>query len=428
MGFSFIVDAEEAGSRLEVVLRKRFPEAARKPMRALLGTGVVRVTGSPAAKGTRLNQGEKVTCEQDLARRDFLPHPDPDLPVKVVHEDEHLLVVDKPAGMPSHPLIEDQRGAVANWLSAHYPETILAGSSPREAGLIQRLDIGTSGLLMVARTPKAHQAFWNLGKEGGIEKTYIILAMGKWRGPDHIKWPIAAHPTDRSRVLAVKGEGERYRGRLLPAETRVTLIRQLGRFFLAKISLLTGRRHQVRIHLAAAGNPLVGDQHYRGLDPFGLEGPFLHAGGLEMVHPFTKEPIYLDSALPDKLMKVLQTATALREQVPDEPPPRRGSGNDRRHDGPRGNGRNQGGTSHRGGGSQRSPRDGNRVDGNRADGNRSRPVGGGGQGRPNDRSPNSSGNSKGGGRRSSSGDGRSGGPAQGRKGGGKTGEGGSRRA
>lgn len=414
MGFSFIVEAEESGSRLEAVLRKRFPDAARKPLRALLGTGVVRVTGTPAAKGTRLEGGQEVTCEVDLARRDFEPLPDPDLPVRIVHEDEHLLVVDKPAGMPSHPLSDDQKGALANWLVAHYPETVKAGLAPREAGLVQRLDVGTSGLLLVARSKKVHTLLWDLGKAGGIRKTYFVLGIGRWHGPDRMTWPIAAHPSDRARVVAVKSPRERYRGRLLPAETELSLLRQLGRFFLARVSLVIGRRHQVRVHLSAAGNPLAGDTLYRGVDAFGLGRPFLHAGVIELIHPVTKKPMTFESPLPEDLGKALETAIAIRDQFEDRVPGRGPGGRShQRGAGPRRGGPPRGGQRGSGGG---------RPGGGGRDGGPRREGGPGRDGRPGSSRPSYGGGGGGGNRQDRPGPGRPAGrPGEGRPGGGPRG-------
>ena len=274
-----VVTEGEAGSRLDVLLRARFSGWSRRRIARALEEGRVRVDGRLGKKGQRVAAAMRVSLTGLPDTPDNL-RPEPEnAPLRVLHEDAALIAVSKPAGMPSHPLRAGERGTAANALVFRYPECVHASPDPREAGLCHRLDTGTSGVLLAARTKEAHLAVREAFRRGQVEKTYLAVvagepAAGTVRGPVH----------DRS----------------MPAETRLEPIERLGAFTLVRCATSGGQRHQVRVHAAQSGHPVAGDGRYGGPAVAGLSGFFLHAESLHLSHPVTGEPLEIRAPLPDE--------------------------------------------------------------------------------------------------------------------------------
>ncbi len=239
------------------------------------------------------------------APTDFAALPDPALALHIVYEDGALVAVDKAPGVPSHPLRPDEVGTVANALVARYPEMAGIGWSPREPGLVHRLDTDTSGLLLAARTPAAFERMRDALRAGRIDKRYLALCAGRVVAPQIIDLPLANHPRDARRVVACITEADIARLRPRPAETEVLRVERVGDLSLVEVRAKSARRHQVRAHLAALGHALAGDTLYGGPDVTGLERHFLHASALEVVHPTTGAPLHLAAELPADLRAVL---------------------------------------------------------------------------------------------------------------------------
>lgn len=307
----FVVGPGEGG-RLDRVLAARYPGVGRRRWARLLADGEVKVGGRVARKGDRVAPGDAV----DLAREpavgaELAPVAQPELPLAVLHQDELVVAVDKPAGMPSHPLAAGETGTVANALVARFPGCAGAGADPREAGLVHRLDRGTSGVLLAARTPDAWHALRDGFRRGRASKRYLALVAGAagdgasdaalvQRGrravvarEDSQPGALAAATTWRARGTAAAGPGR-----------VVTLV---------EVQIATGRMHQVRAHLAAAGHPLVGDALYggpvelqlAGREPLRLSLPFLHAAALEVDHPAGTGRLALEAPLPPERAALL---------------------------------------------------------------------------------------------------------------------------
>ena len=299
---AFEVQADEEGLRLDVVLVRRVPAMSRKKARDMVEGGEVRVNDRPTRKGGRLVKGDRVTLAREPSRSEFAARPDASVPLRVVHEDEYLVIVDKPAGMPSHPLREDELGTVASALVARYPEMALVGYAAREPGILHRLDTDTSGLMMAARDEETFTRLRNDLRTLRIDKRYRALVEGDIE-PREIDRPISPVPGDTRRVRVGDHEGAR------AARTEITQVRPQGRTFREiEVSARAATRHQIRVHLASIGRPLAGDVLYGGPVIPGLTRHFLHASEIALVHPRTHVKQAWRSALPreleDALMRV----------------------------------------------------------------------------------------------------------------------------
>ncbi|HEX2569956.1 MAG TPA: RluA family pseudouridine synthase [Polyangia bacterium] len=275
------VAAEEAGQRLDHFVADR-AGCSHAAARRLVVEERVRVDGRRGRKGGMVRAGERVTVEGPLPEAGQLqPVPEAGLGVEVIYVDEDLVALAKPPGMASHPLRAGERGTLANALVARFPECAEVGADPREAGLVHRLDRDTSGVLMAARHAAAWQSLRRVFREGRVGKEYLALVAGEVQAPGEVDLPLAHHPGDRKRMRVARPgeEGQ-------PARTQFAPLAGAGGKTLLVVRMSTGRMHQVRVHLAHAGHPLVGDLLYGGPEPLpGLEGHFLHAWRIELPHP-----------------------------------------------------------------------------------------------------------------------------------------------
>ena len=280
--------------RLDTFLRGALPAMSRRLVRRLIAEGAVCVNGRPAAKGVRVAPGDRVTLP-DLPATIT---PEPGLALAVLHEDDALVALDKPGGIPGHALDPRQRGTAAAFLLARYPEMADVGD-PLAPGLVHRLDSGTSGLLVAARTRAAHCALRAALRARAVEKRYLAWVAGDASALDgaRVALPLAHDPHDRRRMLPATA-----RVRAWPAETRLAIVAAGRERSLVEATILTGVTHQVRVHLAARGHPVLGDVLYGGA-PAGLPRGrhALHAAGLTLPHPTDGRPLSLSALLPADL-------------------------------------------------------------------------------------------------------------------------------
>jgi len=267
-------------------------------VRRVIAEGRVRVNGRRAPKGLRLRPGDEVTLP-DVPRA---LAPEPALALPVLYEDESVAVLDKPGGMPAHALDPRERGTAAAFLVARYPEMSGVGD-PLAPGLVHRLDIGTSGVLLAARTSAAHAALRQALRERAVEKGYLAVVAGPLRPiPARVDVPLAHDPSDRRRMVPA-GPG----ARSWPAETILRQVAAAGTSVLVEARIRTGVTHQVRVHLALLGRPVVGDTLYGG--PEGGLPPrrhALHAASVDLPHPAGGRRLRLTSPLPGDLAALLQ--------------------------------------------------------------------------------------------------------------------------
>ncbi|MBN1652893.1 MAG: RluA family pseudouridine synthase [Deltaproteobacteria bacterium] len=297
----FVVSHSETGLRLDLLLVRRVPEVSRAGVRRLIERGMVRVNGRIRSKGNPVREGDRITLEQRPAKNMVSAIADRNLKLQVCFEDAYLVVVEKPAGIASHPLRPGELGSAAAALLARYPEMAEVGYHPREPGLVHRLDNDTSGLLLAARNQTTFEKLRIALKTHQIDKRYIALCRGELTAPLRIEAKLAVSRRGR-RVVKVVADAHP-KGRY--AVTEILESEAKAGFSLVQIRVFSAVRHQIRAHLAARGHPLAGDTLYRGPRVAGLGRQFLHASELRFNHPETGGLIHVSSPLPPELSRVL---------------------------------------------------------------------------------------------------------------------------
>jgi 23S rRNA pseudouridine1911/1915/1917 synthase len=288
--FTVAVPEDAAGLRLDRFLAGLPEVRSRAAAERLLAARSVLVDGKPAAKSARLAGGEEI--ELDLPPD--APLEAQDVGLRIAYEDEHLLVVDKPAGVVVHPSAGHESGTLVHGVLAHGA----AGGEDERPGIVHRLDRDTSGLLVVARSEEAHERLKELVGRRELERTYLALVRGRPRSRSgRIEAPIGR---DRHEPTRQSLDTDRPRH----AVTHFELVELLGQQALLQVRLETGRTHQIRVHLAAIGLPVVGDPVY-GAPDLALGRQFLHAVRLAFDHPFTGERVDVESPLPAELSDYL---------------------------------------------------------------------------------------------------------------------------
>jgi 23S rRNA pseudouridine1911/1915/1917 synthase len=284
----------DAGARLDAWLGEIPEIGSRSRAERLIAQQRVTVGGAVVPKSHRLEAGEEVVIE--------LPGPPvlraEDVGVVVVHEDEHLLVVDKPAGVVTHPTRADEQGTLVHGLL----DRGIAGGDPERPGIVHRLDRDTSGLLLVARSDEAHARLAELIRTRAVERRYRALVVGRPRSrTGRIEAPIG-RDRDDPQHHSLDTDTPR------DAVTWFETVEVLGPRTLLDVRLETGRTHQIRVHLAAVELPVAGDPLYGIAGDLGLTRQFLHAARLALTHPFSDERLTFESALPPDLAAALERA------------------------------------------------------------------------------------------------------------------------
>jgi len=225
-----------------------------------------------------LENGDVVEIEGPLpTEKNLRPVPEPDQPLTLIHADRHLVVVAKPAGIPTQPIRPGERGTLASAVVARFPDCLRASPDPRDGGFVQRLDRDTSGVIIAARSRKAWEQIRASFRKGAVEKTYLALVAGSPPESFVVEYWIAPYPGDKRRVIAVPSNTVPPED-ALSARTEVKVLRRFTAHALVAATTRTGRRHQIRAHLAAAGYTLLGDPLY-GPTEHGASGELTPAAG-----------------------------------------------------------------------------------------------------------------------------------------------------
>ena len=290
------VPDEAAGERLDRFLASLPEVGSRGVAERLLETGTVLVDGRPLDKSRRLSGGEELEFEPPEPEVTTLEPEQMDL--RIAYEDEHLMVVDKPAGLVVHPGSGHATGTLVQGLLDHD----IAGGDAARPGIVHRLDRDTSGLMVVARSEEAHARLQKLIRSRALERHYAVLVVG--RPPSRTGRIEAPIGRDRRDPLRHSLDTDKPREAVTHFEVRELLPRHT----LLDVRLETGRTHQIRVHLAAVDLPVAGDAVYGRPRELDLERQFLHAGRLAFPHPFTEERVDVESPLPPDLEAALERA------------------------------------------------------------------------------------------------------------------------
>ena len=287
------------GERLDRALAETVPEFSRSYLQQLLGHGAVRLNGQPVSKAAhRVKAGDQVVVEMrpTLESQAFRPEA---MDLDVVYEDAHLLVVHKPAGLVVHPAPGNWSGTLLNGLIGRDPQS---AQVPR-AGIVHRLDKDTSGLMVVARTRSAMDALVHMIAQRQVHRQYLALAHRPWQGASNVRLegPMGRDPRNRLRMAVVNLA--LHAGKT--ARTDVELLASCEPGCWVRCTLHTGRTHQIRVHMATAGHPLVGDVLYGGTVVAGMQRQALHAFRLAFMHPVSGEPLEFLAPLPQDMRAAL---------------------------------------------------------------------------------------------------------------------------
>ena len=299
------VSEADAGARLDAYLAVQIDGWSRARLQRLIDSGDVLVNGKVAKASYKVAAKDEIEVELISAPAAFTPE---NIPLEIVFEDEHLIVINKPAGLVVHPAAGVPSGTLANALAYHFQQLSHAGTS--RPGIVHRLDKDTSGLLVAAKTETAHEHLADQFRAREVFKSYVALVYGVMRRPSgRIEEPIARDPRNRTRMAVVAGG----RGAVSLYKVR----RSYDAFTLVDVELKTGRTHQIRVHLSWLKHPVVGDELYAGgrdnnvqnvqlrAQIRKLQRQFLHAEQLGFKHPATNATMKFTAPLPPELMQLL---------------------------------------------------------------------------------------------------------------------------
>lgn len=294
---TLIISPDTASVRLDKMLTLHFPEHSRSYFQYLIEEGHVLVNGARLKKRIKLKMGDKVEI-------DFIAPPDlsvtsEDIPLEILYEDDHLIAINKPAGMVVHPAPGSPSQTFANALMFHCKSLKKEEFDPLRPGIVHRLDKETSGVLIAAKTYEAHQLLVKQFSDRKIKKTYLAICSGNIE-PGIISAPIGRHPVKR-KEMAVVVEGKE-------AITHVKILIKKGDLSLIEAQPITGRTHQIRVHLRHQGAPILGDSVYgikSATERFGAKRQFLHAFRLKLKHPLLEKTLEFKAPIPSDMLDFL---------------------------------------------------------------------------------------------------------------------------
>ena len=293
-----LISAEESGERIDALLARTIEGLSRSQAQRLLETGCVLLRGAAVRKNYKCAAGD--TFAVTLPPPTDLPLVAQDLPLDVVYEDADVIVVNKPRGMVVHPAPGHPDGTLVNALLYHCGDSLSGIGGEKRPGIVHRIDKDTSGLLIAAKNDFAHQALAAQLADRSLSRVYEAVVRGGFREDSGtVDRPIGRHPTDRKRMAVTEKNARR-------AVTHWEVLARYQGYSLLRCRLETGRTHQIRVHMASLGHPLLGDYTYGAPSPEkGLEGQCLHALALQFIHPRSGEPVRLSTPLPAYFTAVL---------------------------------------------------------------------------------------------------------------------------
>ena len=292
-----IVDQENK-ERIDKYIAKCLPDLSRVMVQKLIEEKQILVNEKSVKTSYTVQKGDKITITIPEAKETTLKPQD--IPLDIVYEDDDILVVNKAKGMVVHPAAGNPEGTLVNAVMAHCKGNLSGIGGELRPGIVHRLDKDTSGLLIVAKNDKAHIQMSKQIQDREVKKIYIALVRGIISENEAtINMPIGRSMQDRKK-MEIKKKGKE-------AITHFQVLERFDKYTLLKVKIDTGRTHQIRVHMAEIGHPVVGDMLYsNGKNEFGVEGQMLHATSLDFKHPVTQKPLHLEAPLPEYFEEVLK--------------------------------------------------------------------------------------------------------------------------
>lgn len=290
--------------RIDRFLGSRLEQVSRSYLQKLVKDGAVLVNGKPVKSSYKVENGDRIRLEiPDAVEPEIEAEP---MELDILYEDSDIILINKPKGMVVHPAAGHYSGTLVNGLMAHCKNELSGINGVMRPGIVHRIDMDTTGVLIVCKNDKAHNAIAEQLKVHSITRKYYAIVHGVLKADTGIvNAPIGRHPVDRKKMSINEKNGKE-------AVTHYQVLRRFRRFTFVECQLETGRTHQIRVHMASIGHPLLGDQVYGPAKvPFsGLKGQTLHAGVLGIIHPSTGEYMEFTAPLPsyfEALLKKLET-------------------------------------------------------------------------------------------------------------------------
>lgn len=293
-----LIKAEESGERIDALLAHNLPDFSRSQIQKLFEQGMVTINGKILKKNYRCSAGEEIVVS--VPELQDIPLVAQNIPLNVVYEDDDLIVINKERGMVVHPAPGHPDGTLVNALLYHCGDTLSGIGGERRPGIVHRIDKDTSGLLIVAKNDFAHAALSAQLSDHSLHRVYEAIVRGNFKEcAGTVDKPIGRHPVDRKRMAVTEKNSK-------SAVTHWELLASYKGYCHVRCILETGRTHQIRVHMASIGHPLLGDGLYGSPSPEkGLEGQCLHARELLFVHPRSGENIHLVTELPEYFLSVM---------------------------------------------------------------------------------------------------------------------------
>lgn len=291
--------AQVTGERLDKFLAEELSEMSRSHIQKLIKDGHISVNQKPVKANYKLSAGDEITVsvpEPEIP--DILPE---DIPLDIIYEDDDILVVNKPKGMVVHPAPGHYSGTLVNAIMYHCRDNLSGINGVTRPGIVHRIDMDTTGSLLICKNDRAHQSLAEQLKEHSITRKYHAIVHGNLKeDTGTVNAPIGRHPVDRKK-MSVNAPNSRH------AVTHYRVLERFGNYTYIECQLETGRTHQIRVHMSSIGHPILGDTVYGPAKPaFKLEGQTLHAKVLGIVHPTTGEYMEFDAPLPEYFVNLLK--------------------------------------------------------------------------------------------------------------------------
>lgn len=290
---------EKGGERIDKYLSEQLEDMTRSHIQKLIKENMVRVNGMAVKSNFKLSASDQIEVEiPELKEPDILPE---NIPLDILYEDQDILVVNKPKGMVVHPAPGHYTGTLVNAIMYHCKDNLSGINGVMRPGIVHRIDMDTTGSLLICKNDRAHQALAEQLKEHSITRKYHAIVHGRLKEDEGtIDKPIGRHPIDRKKMSVHCTNGRE-------AITHYRVLKRFQQFTYIECQLETGRTHQIRVHMSSIGHPILGDQVYGPAKcPYKLQGQTLHAKVLGIIHPTTGEYMEFDAPLPDYFQGLLE--------------------------------------------------------------------------------------------------------------------------